>query len=140
MISLFQNLPKLCSVVAECVSAICIDFWLQTHLFQSGVLCHLLLYLFNYDFIVSEPAQVVFSGSRVCECILYRFLATNSPIPIWRTMASVLYLFNYDFIVSEPAQVLFRGSGVCECILCRFLATNSPIPIWSTMTSVTLPI
>ena len=54
MISLFQNLPKLCSVVAECVSAFCIDFWLQTHLFQSGVLWHLLLYLFNYDFTLEE--------------------------------------------------------------------------------------
>ena len=89
MISLFQNLPKLCSVVADGVSAFCIDFWLQTHLFQSGVLWHMLLYLINYDFIVSEPAQVVFSGSQVCECILYRFLATNSPIPIWSTMTSV---------------------------------------------------
>lgn len=50
----YKNLPKLCSVVAECVSAFCIDFWLQTHLFQSGVLWHLLLYLFNYDFTLEE--------------------------------------------------------------------------------------
>ncbi|XP_052814797.1 dnaJ homolog subfamily C member 13-like isoform X2 [Mya arenaria] len=50
----FKNLTKLCTVVAECVSAFCIDFWLQTHLFQSGVLWHLLLYLFNYDFTLEE--------------------------------------------------------------------------------------
>ena len=38
----------------ECVSAFCVDFWLQTHLFQSGVLWHLLLYLFNYDYTLEE--------------------------------------------------------------------------------------
>lgn len=50
----YKNLPQLCSVIAECVSAFCIDFWLQTHLFQSGVLWHLLLYLFNYDYTLEE--------------------------------------------------------------------------------------
>ena len=49
-----QNLPKLCSVVAECVSAFSVDFWLQTNLFQCGVLWHLLLYLFNYDYTLEE--------------------------------------------------------------------------------------
>ncbi|GFN83676.1 Dnaj homolog subfamily c member 13-like, partial [Plakobranchus ocellatus] len=50
----FKNLPKLCSVVCECVSAFSVDFWLQTNLFQSGVLWHLLLYLFNYDYTLEE--------------------------------------------------------------------------------------
>lgn len=50
----FKNLPQLCTVVAECVSAFCIDFWLQTHLHQSGALWHLLLYLFNYDYTLEE--------------------------------------------------------------------------------------
>jgi hypothetical protein len=50
----FQNLPKLCSEVAQCISAFCVDFWLQTNLFQSGVLWHLLLYLFNYDYTLEE--------------------------------------------------------------------------------------
>lgn len=51
---IIQNLPKLCSVVAQCVSAFSVDFWLQTNLFQSGVLWHLLLYLFNYDYTLEE--------------------------------------------------------------------------------------
>ena len=50
----YKNLPKLCSEVAQCISAFCVDFWLQTNLFQSGVLWHLLLYLFNYDYTLEE--------------------------------------------------------------------------------------
>ncbi|KAL3854398.1 hypothetical protein ACJMK2_013668 [Sinanodonta woodiana] len=50
----YKNLPRLCSVVAECISAFGVDFWLQTNLFQSGVLWHLLLYLFNYDYTLEE--------------------------------------------------------------------------------------
>jgi len=46
--------PKLCQVVVSCVAAFSVDFWLQTNLFQSGVLWHLLLYLFDYDFTLEE--------------------------------------------------------------------------------------
>lgn len=49
-----QNLPNLCSVSAECVSAFSVDFWLQTQMLQAGVLWHLLLYLFNYDYTLEE--------------------------------------------------------------------------------------
>ena len=49
-----QNLTKLCSVVTDCVSSFCVDFWLQTHLYQAGVLWSLLIYLFNYDFTLEE--------------------------------------------------------------------------------------
>ena len=49
-----QNLPQLCSMVTECASAFCVDFWLQTHLHQCGALWHLLLYLFNYDYTLEE--------------------------------------------------------------------------------------
>ncbi|XP_076446613.1 dnaJ homolog subfamily C member 13-like isoform X1 [Babylonia areolata] len=50
----FKNLAKLCTVVTECVSAFCVDFWLQTNLFESGVLWHLLPNLFHYDFTLDE--------------------------------------------------------------------------------------
>jgi len=46
--------PKLCQVVVSCVAAFSVDFWLQTNLFQSGVLWHLLLFLFDYDFTLEE--------------------------------------------------------------------------------------
>jgi hypothetical protein len=38
----------------ECVSSFAVDFWLQTHLFQAGILWHLLGYLFNYDYTLEE--------------------------------------------------------------------------------------
>jgi len=46
--------PKLCQVVVSCVAAFAVDFWLQTNLFQSGILWHLLLFLFDYDFTLEE--------------------------------------------------------------------------------------
>ena len=52
--SVFQHLARLCTVVTECVSAFCVDFWLQTNLFESGVLWHLLPNLFQYDFTLDE--------------------------------------------------------------------------------------
>ncbi|XP_046378006.2 dnaJ homolog subfamily C member 13-like [Haliotis rufescens] len=50
----YKDLTKLCCVVCESVSAFCVDFWLQTNLHQAGVLWHLLLYLFNYDYTLEE--------------------------------------------------------------------------------------
>lgn len=49
-----QNLVRLCCVVTQCVAAFSVDFWLQTNMYQSGVLWHLLQYLFNYDFTLEE--------------------------------------------------------------------------------------
>jgi DnaJ family protein C protein 13 len=50
----YRNLPKLNTVGVQCVSAFAVDFWIQTHLYQCGVLWPLLLYLFNYDFTLDE--------------------------------------------------------------------------------------
>ncbi|GIY06445.1 dnaJ homolog subfamily C member 13 [Caerostris darwini] len=50
----FSHLTKLCTVVVECVSALAINDALQTHLYQAGVLFHLLIFLFNYDYTLEE--------------------------------------------------------------------------------------
>ncbi|XP_039252268.2 dnaJ homolog subfamily C member 13-like isoform X1 [Styela clava] len=50
----YKNLPKLCTTATECVSAFAMDMAMQTQLFKSGVIWHLLLYLFNYDFTLEE--------------------------------------------------------------------------------------
>lgn len=50
----FQHLTKLCAVVVECVSALAVNDVLQTHMYQAGVLYHLLIFLFNYDFTLEE--------------------------------------------------------------------------------------
>ncbi|CAB3992239.1 dnaJ homolog subfamily C member 13-like [Paramuricea clavata] len=50
----YKNLPGMCILSSECVSNFAVDFWLQTHLLQAGVLWHLLLFMFNYDYTLEE--------------------------------------------------------------------------------------
>lgn len=49
-----KTLPRLASLSVECVSSFAVDYWLQTHLFQAGILWHLIGYLFNYDYTLEE--------------------------------------------------------------------------------------
>lgn len=49
-----QGLPRLASLAVECVSSLAVDFFLQTHLYQAGVLWHLLASLFSYDYTLEE--------------------------------------------------------------------------------------
>ncbi|MEQ2210354.1 hypothetical protein XENOCAPTIV_012317, partial [Xenoophorus captivus] len=49
-----QCLPKTAALAVQCVSSFAIDFFLQTHLYHAGVLWHLLVYLFNYDYTLEE--------------------------------------------------------------------------------------
>ncbi|XP_042910016.2 dnaJ homolog subfamily C member 13 isoform X1 [Parasteatoda tepidariorum] len=50
----FNHLTKLCSVVVECISVLSLSDALQAHLYQAGVLFHLLIFLFSYDFTLEE--------------------------------------------------------------------------------------
>ncbi|GAB6018577.1 DnaJ sub C member 13 [Chamberlinius hualienensis] len=50
----YQHLAKLCIVAVECVYSFAVDNLLQMHLLQSGVLWHLLLHLFQYDYTLEE--------------------------------------------------------------------------------------
>jgi hypothetical protein len=49
-----QCIPRVAALAVECVSSFAVDFWLQTHLFQAGILWYLLVYLFNYDYTLEE--------------------------------------------------------------------------------------
>uniref|UniRef100_A0A3B3VS92 DnaJ heat shock protein family (Hsp40) member C13 n=1 Tax=Poecilia latipinna TaxID=48699 RepID=A0A3B3VS92_9TELE len=49
-----KGLPKTAALAVQCVSSFAIDFFLQTHLYHAGVLWHLLVYLFNYDYTLEE--------------------------------------------------------------------------------------
>uniref|UniRef100_A0A8C6Y7C7 DnaJ heat shock protein family (Hsp40) member C13 n=1 Tax=Naja naja TaxID=35670 RepID=A0A8C6Y7C7_NAJNA len=49
-----KNIPRVASIGVECVSSFAVDYWLQTHLFQAGVLWYLLCYLFYYDYTLEE--------------------------------------------------------------------------------------
>ena len=50
----YKHLTGLCSLAVECVSSLAMDFILQMHFLQSGVLWHLLLTLFEYDHTLEE--------------------------------------------------------------------------------------
>ncbi|XP_055340824.1 dnaJ homolog subfamily C member 13-like [Paramacrobiotus metropolitanus] len=50
----YSHLFRLCCVAVEAVSAFSVDVLLQTQLFKAGVLWHLLLFLFRYDFTLEE--------------------------------------------------------------------------------------
>jgi DnaJ family protein C protein 13 len=50
----FKHLTRLCSVATECVSSLAVDHMLQMMLLQAGVLWHLLLFMFSYDFTLEE--------------------------------------------------------------------------------------
>lgn len=51
---LLQNLPRLNCVAAQTVAAFAVDEWLQTNLLHAGVLWHLLLFVFQYDYTLDE--------------------------------------------------------------------------------------
>jgi DnaJ family protein C protein 13 len=50
----FEGAPVLTKAAMECVGALSQETFLQNHLLQSGVLWHLMLRLFNYDFTLDE--------------------------------------------------------------------------------------
>lgn len=49
-----QGLPRTAALAVQCVSSFAVDFFLQTHLYHAGVLWHLLVLLFNYDYTLEE--------------------------------------------------------------------------------------
>ncbi|GAB1606314.1 dnaJ homolog subfamily C member 13-like isoform X2 [Argonauta hians] len=74
----YKNLQNLCSEVAACISSFCIDYWLQTHLYQAGVIWSLLLYMFQYDYTLAESGiekskdsnQQEESNQLACLCVV----------------------------------------------------------------------
>lgn len=91
-ILLLQNLTKLCCVVCESVSAFCVDFWLQTNLHQAGVLWHLLLYLFNYDYTLEEGGVQKSGETNQQVCL--------TPFSTFQCM----YFFEYVILMNDVCE------------------------------------
>ena len=74
----FNHIPKLCLVGVECICSLAADHILQMNLLQAGVLWHLLLYLFKYDFTLEESGVNKSNESnqqvRILKCF-YQHLA-----------------------------------------------------------------
>ena len=63
----YKNTPQMCMVTADCVSAFAQDAQLQTSLLENGVLWHLLLFLFKYDYTLDESGVVAKSETNMQE-------------------------------------------------------------------------
>ncbi|XP_036374961.1 dnaJ homolog subfamily C member 13-like [Megalops cyprinoides] len=49
-----KGVPRVASLAVQCVSSFAVDPTLQSCMYQAGVLWHLLVYLFNYDYTLEE--------------------------------------------------------------------------------------
>uniref|UniRef100_A0A8C8CS59 J domain-containing protein n=1 Tax=Oncorhynchus tshawytscha TaxID=74940 RepID=A0A8C8CS59_ONCTS len=49
-----KGLQRTAALAVQCVSSFAVDYFLQTHLYHAGVLWHLLVHLFNYDYTLEE--------------------------------------------------------------------------------------
>jgi len=74
----FEGAPELTKAAMECVGALSQESFLQNHLLQSGVLWHLMLRLFNYDFTLDESGveadestnkQLFFNNHAKMSCV-----------------------------------------------------------------------
>ncbi|XP_005092836.1 dnaJ homolog subfamily C member 13 isoform X2 [Aplysia californica] len=127
----YKNLPKLCSVVCECISAFCVDFWLQTNLFQSGVLWHLLLYLFNYDFTLEESGVEKSQESNQQE--VANHLAKMSVTACGRLAG----FFSSESELSTPDNPSVKKSlySLLTPYLARKLSNESPVELLKVLNS-----
>ncbi|XP_033727987.1 dnaJ homolog subfamily C member 13-like [Pecten maximus] len=144
----FKNLPQLCSVISECVSAFAVDFWLQTNLFQSGILWHLLLFLFNYDYTLEEGGveksdqsnqqEVSNQLARLCIRACSRLggylpestnLSTPENVPVKKSLAALLTPFLARKLASENSAELLKILNS---------NTESPYLIWDNATRAQL--
>ena len=63
----FRNTPQMCMITADCICAFAQDAQLQTCLLENGVLWHLLLFLFKYDYTLDESGVIAKSETNVQE-------------------------------------------------------------------------
>nr|XP_014352446.1 PREDICTED: dnaJ homolog subfamily C member 13 [Latimeria chalumnae] len=141
-----KNIPRVAMLAVECVSSFAVDYWLQTHLFQAGVLWYLLGYLFNYDYTLEESGiqkseetnqqEVANSLARLSLLALSRlggYLAEDQGTPenptIRKCLAAMLTPYaSRKLSKNSPAEVL------------KILNSNTENPylIWNNGTRVEL--
>lgn len=108
-----QNIPRVASLGVECVSSFALDYWLQTHLFQAGVLWYLLGYLFNYDYTLEESG-IQKSEDSNHQVILTRCMLSNTkgcclPSLINKIFKYLLESLNYINNVIDVNRAVLGG-------------------------------
>ncbi|XP_030062368.1 dnaJ homolog subfamily C member 13 isoform X1 [Microcaecilia unicolor] len=141
-----KNIPRVAAMAVECVSSFAVDYWLQTHLFQAGILWYLLCYPFKYDFTLEESGiqksedtnqqEVANSLAKLSLLALSRlggYLSEEQATPenpaIRKSLASMLTPYvSRKLVVSSPAEILKMLNS----------NTESPYLIWNNGTRAEL--
>ncbi|XP_070570129.1 dnaJ homolog subfamily C member 13-like isoform X2 [Ptychodera flava] len=127
----FKNLPILNTVAAECVSAFSIDYYLQNHLLQAGVIWHLMLYLFNYDYTLEESGVEKKQGTNKQE------VANNLARLCFHALARLGgYLDDVDRTPENPA-VMKPLNVLLTPYLARQLSAENPNDVLKILNSNT---
>ncbi|XP_062518532.1 LOW QUALITY PROTEIN: dnaJ homolog subfamily C member 13-like [Corticium candelabrum] len=127
----FKNLPKLNTVAVQCVSTFAVDYWLQTHLLQCGVLWPLLLYLFNYDYTLDESG-VEKSGETNNQEVANN-LAKISII----TLARLAGYLSGDELTPENPTVQKSLRAMLTSYVCKQLRKQTPTEVLKILNSNT---
>ncbi|XP_078270124.1 dnaJ homolog subfamily C member 13 isoform X5 [Rhinoraja longicauda] len=141
-----ETLPRTAMLAVECVGSFAVDYWLQTHLFQAGILWHLLVYLFNYDYTLEESGiqkseetnqqEVSNSLAKFCVTALSRlggYLSEEKATPENPTIRKCLAALLSPFVSRRLAQ-----DGPAEILKMLNSNTENPYLIWSNGTRAEL--
>ncbi|ESO09053.1 hypothetical protein HELRODRAFT_156562 [Helobdella robusta] len=142
----YNNVPKLCQHVAECITLLSVDATLQDNMLKAGVLWHLLLFLFEYDYTLEEGGVnksdetnqqetknnlaklAIHACARLAGCLSGEFATPSNPF-IKKCLASMLtpYLANKlaDNQSAELLKLLNRN-------------TENPMLVWNNETRLQL--
>uniref|UniRef100_A0A3B3VS99 DnaJ heat shock protein family (Hsp40) member C13 n=1 Tax=Poecilia latipinna TaxID=48699 RepID=A0A3B3VS99_9TELE len=123
-----KGLPKTAALAVQCVSSFAIDFFLQTHLYHAGVLWHLLVYLFNYDYTLEESGVQANQDTNQQE--VANSLAKLSLVALSR-------LGGYTQTPSPPDNPTIRKSlaAMLTPYISRKLGTGSPAEVLKLLNS-----
>ncbi|XP_069765063.1 dnaJ homolog subfamily C member 13 isoform X1 [Narcine bancroftii] len=141
-----QKLPRTAMLAVECVGSFAVDYWLQTHLFQAGILWHLLVYLFNYDYTLEESGiqkseetnqqEVSNSLAKICVTALSRlggYLTEEKATPENPTIRKCLAALLSPYVSRRLSK-----DGPSEILKLLNSNTESPYLIWSNGTRAEL--
>ncbi|XP_045611089.2 dnaJ homolog subfamily C member 13 isoform X2 [Procambarus clarkii] len=113
----FKSLLRVCLVGVECVSALAIDQILQMNLLQAGILWHLLLFLFNYDYTLDE------GGVSKCEDSNQQELSNRLSKLALYSCGRLAGLFTVDSKETPPNTVI---QAVLQKLLTPYIVSLIP--------------
>ena len=129
----YSHLTKLCLVAVECVAEFAVDPILQLHLFQSGVLFSLLLFLFKYDFTLEESG--VNSNQDTNQQEVANQLAKMSLIACSR-LNQQIYKSNGDNLNDNSYHLISQAlRALLTPYIVKHLGTDSTADILKTLNS-----